>query len=66
LLIYKTIANKLHNFLDLDLEEHEWRRYLVLLGCKTVEIDNATDQGIREALRASIATAKLKSSSPTL
>jgi transcription termination factor NusB len=60
------LPSKLHKFLDPDLKVNDWRRHLVLTGRSTMEIDDATDQSTREALRACIAGAKPNSSSLAL
>lgn len=45
---------------------NEWRRVLVLDGLETLDIDDATDERIRQALRETIADAKPNSSSLAL
>jgi len=58
----KTLPSKLLDLLDPNLEVRCWRHNLVLKGCKTLDLDDATHQSIREALRATIADARPKDS----
>ena len=59
----QTLPKRLMGLLDPDLEVHGWRRRLVLTGKDLLELDEATDQSIRKAIRARLADARKDSPS---
>lgn len=61
---HQTLPKRLLGLLDPDLEVHAWRRRLVLQGKDLLELDEATDQRIRTAIRARLAD--LRKDSPSL